>query len=358
MNSLKPRKPYAQLLTSLAVALTVVACGGGGGGGGTDGPDVVDVTKPDELMSALDNKVTSGGVPLQQIVGQPPVSNAATPKVEDVPNATAEPGAQVSLPITLAGAPDLAALFAKIPNASSYFQATVAPEGGKAAAIAHAKSVGGFIPVTTVDFKIDVPANAGTGQFCIDVKFKDTAGNIGETKRACVNVVADAPEQPANDQPSNANFGAALLGTWASNCFDIDDEDNTSDYKGIKLLLTFSTGKVYAESFSLYGTTTCTGQAETLSVIDGAWSSGNAVYDEQAGRWQRPFDFNPNDPDPELDLEPCYNVLSLNAAANRLYLGLPSTFTYDFGQDPMPGDCSAEDLRPTSVIVGLPFIKQ
>jgi hypothetical protein len=360
MNDLNPRKLHSKLLAGLAVALIVTACGGGGGGGG-DGdpdPDVVELDQPDDLMAALDDKVTSDGVALQQVVGDPPATNALTPKIEDIPDATAQPGSTVSLPINLSGDQDLSALFAKIPGAGSYFQANIAP-GGKSRIVVPGKETVSFVFLTTVDFKVELPANLETGdRFCIEVKFRNTANDVGEPVQACINVVPDAPEAPANDQPSNAEFGSTLLGTWATNCFDIDSEDNTSEFKGAKLLLGFSSGKVFSESVALYGTSTCTGEASTAPFIDGVWNAGNAVFDGQSGRWLRPFDFNPNDPDPNIDFEPCYNVLSLNSAATQLYLGLPSTFSFDSGQAPVPGDCSAEDLRPTSVIVGLPFIKQ
>jgi len=355
MNNLNPRKLHSKLLAGLAVTLIVTACGGGGGG--DSDPDVVKLSEPDDLMEALDDKVTSNGSPLEQVIGTPPATNALTPKIEDIPDATAQPGSTVSLPINLSGEQDLSALFAKIPGAGSYFQANIAPPDGKRSTVTQGKA--GFVALTTVDFKVELPANLETGdQFCIEVKFKGTANDVGEPVQACINVVADAPEAPANNQPSNAEFGGKLLGTWASNCFDIDSEDGSSDFKGAKLLLGFSSGKVFTESVALYDTTTCTGQAETTPFVDGVWNSGNVVYDEQSGRWQRPFDFNPNDPDPSVDFEPCYNVLSLNTAATQLYLGLPATFTFDSGQAPVPGDCSAEDLRPTSVIVGLPFTKQ
>ncbi len=354
LNPLNPRKPYASFLAGLAVALTVTACGGGGGG-----DDKVALDKPDELMAALDDKVTANGTPLQQLNGQPPASNGLTPKIEGIPNATAVPGDTVSLPINFPANTDLQALFAKVPNAGSYFQATVAP-GGKVAKAA----VGGIAVLQTIEFQVEVPANLQTGgQFCLDVKLQDSSENIGQPVRACVEVVETPPAAPANDQGTAAEFGPKLLGNWATNCINIESGEATAeDPKGAKLVLGFTPGKAFSETIEFYSTTTCNGSpSESIAFIDGVWeTTANAVYSEQSRRWQRPFTFNPNDPDPNFDLEPCYNVLSFNAAATQLYLGLPSTFTFDDGSGtgPMPGDCSAEDTRPAAVLTGLPFIKR
>ncbi|HEY1076627.1 MAG TPA: hypothetical protein VGE51_08045 [Fontimonas sp.] len=356
MNSLNPRKPYASFLAGLAVALTVAACGGGGGGGGDD--DKVALDKPDDLMAALDDKVTANGTPLQQVVGQPPATTGLTPKIEEIPESTAVPGDTVTLPINFPANTDLQALFAKVPNAGSYFQASVAP-GGK---IAKA-TTGGFTVFQTVSFQVDVPENLQTGgRFCIEVKLRDAAQNVGEPAQVCINVVATAPAAPTNDQPTAAEFGPTLLGNWATSCISIESEESTAeDFKGAKLVLGFAPGKTFSETIEFYSTATCTGSPSDSFVgfIDGAWeTTPEAVYSEQSKRWQRPFTFNPNDPDPSFDLEPCYNVLSFNAAATQLYLGVPNTFTFDDGTGPTPGDCSAEDTRPAAVFTSLPFTKR
>lgn len=353
MNSLNSRKPYASFLAGLAVALTVAACGGGGGGGG-DG-DKVSLEDSDGLMEALDDKVTANGTPLTQVVGTPPASNGLTPKIEDIPDATAVPGDTVSLPISFPASTDLQALFAKVPGAGSYFQASVAP-GGKTL------SKAGIAVLQTVEFQVEVPDNLETGgRFCIEVKLRDTDENVGATEETCISVVETAPPPPADDQPSAEEFGTKLLGNWATNCINIESEDpEIEDYKGAKLVLGFTRGKAYSESIEFYSTTSCAGSpSESFTgFIDGVWEAGASTYSEQARRWQRAFTFNPNDPDPSIDFEPCYNVLSLNAAATQLYLGLPITFTVDDGTGPTPGDCTAEDTRPAAVLTGLPFIKR
>ncbi len=359
MNELTPpsRKPHASFLAGLAVALSVAACGGGGGG-----DDKVSLDKPDDLMAALDNKVTANGTPLTQILGTPPPSTGLTPKIQSISNATAVPGNTVSLPINFPAATNLQSLFAKVPGAKdSYFQISVeSPDsGGKAA-------TGGFTVLQRIEFQVTVPDNLdlGTGdQFCIEVKLKDTAENIGQPEQACISLAATAPPAPEDDQPSASELDAKLSGSWATNCINIEsDEAQLEGNKGVKLVLGFLPDQVYRESFEFFPDTDCAGSpSETLAgFLEGVWNAEDSVYSEQARRWQRPFTFNPNDPDPDIDLEPCYNVLSFNADATQLYLGLPNTFTIDdeSGRGPMPGDCSEEDTRPVAVLTGLPFVKR
>lgn len=372
MNSLNPRKPYLHLLAGAAVALTLAACGGGSDGDDNNpDPQVVEVDDPNGLMDALENKVTSGGSSLQFVNNgtTPPASTADTDpeplKAEAVEEVTAVPGDTVTLPVSLNGSPQLDSLFAKVPGASSYFQAQVAP-GGKARVAGKAS----LITLTTIDFQVTVPDNvqADAGSFCFDFTVKSADGRVSDPVRSCIDVKSTPPPQPTNDQPTVADLDAALAGNWFTNCIDIEDEDfdgdGTTDFSSAKLGLTFGSGRSYAESVVIYSDNNCATPAEGFegaqAFINGTYNAGGSQYSEQGGFWQRNFTFTPtNDPNfPELQFDPCFNRLRLNANKTQLFLGVPITFTFDDGSNPVEGDCRSDDTRPETVLTALPFIKQ
>lgn len=368
----------AMPIRSLVVAsgfgamLTLAACGGGGGGGGGNEP--VPLDNPDAVMSSLSNKVTSSGSGVEWVTdgSSPPAPTTAdpdTPKAEaGVADSTAVPGDTISLPINVSGGQSLTNLFAKVPGANSYFNALLTPPGGKSMVRLHktaAKATGSFTAVQLIDFRIQLPTNLETGgEFCLDFTVKTSTEEVTEPVTACVTVVAaaDRPPQPTDDQPATSALDNALAGNWISECLDIEDIDSdgdgVNDIKGAKIGLGFASGSTYTEFIQLFGTDACTDAAQVSPFVDGVYTAGASEYNEQAGFWQRPFDFNPNDPDPSIDFLPCYNLLRLQGG-NTLFLGIPLTFQFDdgTGASPQEGDCKSQDTRPTTVITSLPFTR-
>ncbi|MFA5940784.1 MAG: hypothetical protein WC809_15610 [Sinimarinibacterium sp.] len=326
-------------------------------------------------MSSLSNKVTSSGSGVDWVTDgssppAPTTEDPDTPKAEaGVADSTAVPGDTISLPINVSGGQSLTNLFAKVPGAASYFDALLVPSGGKSMVRMHkttSKATGSFTAVQLIDFRIDLPTNLDTGgEFCLDFTVKTSTNEVTEPTRACVTVVAEAdrPAQPADDQPAASALGDVLAGNWISECFDIEDIDSdgdgVNDIKAAKIGIGFASGSTYTEFIQIFGTDACTGSAQDSPFIDGVYTAGATEFNEQAGFWQRPFDFNPNDPDPSIDFLPCYNLLRLANNNTTLLLGIPLTFQIDdgTGANPQEGDCKDPTTRPTTVITSLPFTR-
>lgn len=369
MNTISSPLRFFMRATGFSAVLLVAACGGGGGGGG-GGNEPVPLGDPNAVMDSLSGKVTSGGSGVQIVTGTPPAATTEdpdTPKAEaGVEQSTAVPGDSVSLPVNVSGGQQLTNLFAKIPGASSYFDASLAPSGGKSMVRLHKaapKQGTSLTAVQVLDFRIDLPTNLATGdQLCFDFAVKTSTNQVTEPTRACITVVAQRPAQPANDQPDAGTLESALAGNWISECFDIEDSDTdgdgVNDLKAVKIGLGFEAGSTYSEFVELFGTDNCSDTGDAFPFVDGVYSAAQAQYNEQVGVWQLPFDFNPNDPDPSIDYLPCYNLLRIEGS-NTLFLGVPLTFQFDdgTGANPQAGDCKSPDTRPTSVITSLPFTR-
>lgn len=366
MKALKVADPIRSLVAASCVgaALSLAACGGGGGGGGNDNP--VPLNDPNALMSSLAGKVTSSGSGVEYVTNAAPP--APTPEDPDTPKAeagvtdsTAVPGDTISLPINVAGGQQLTNLFAKVPGASSYFDAVL---GGSGKSMVQLRKAGTtFTAVQLIDFRIQLPTNLETGgEFCFQFSVKTSTNEVTDPTEACVTVVAaaDRPPQPQDDQPAAAALGNALAGNWISGCFDIEDSDSngdgTADAKAAKIGLNFASGSTYSEFVQIFGADNCSGGAQQSEpFVTGVYAAGASEFNEQAGIWQRPFDFNPNDPDPSIDFLPCYNLLRLANNNSTLLLGIPLTF--QLGGNPEAGDCRSQDTRPTTVITSLPFTR-
>ncbi|MEQ1439440.1 hypothetical protein AAG565_08755 [Fontimonas sp. SYSU GA230001] len=356
------------LASSFGAVLALAACGGGGGGGG-DNP--IPLSDPNAVMASLATKVTSSGAGVQYVTNSTPPAptpqDPETPKAEaGVAQSTAVPGDTISLPVNVSGGQQLTNLFAKVPGASSYFNAQLTPSGGKSMVRLHqtsAKTSGSFVAVQLVDFRIELPANLQTGgEFCLDFTVKTATNQVTVPTRSCVTVVApqDRPAQTADDQPAANQLGNVLAGDWVSECFDIDDFDSNgdgvNDVKAAKVGVGFGAGSTYTEFIQIFGTDVCSDAAQTSPFVDGTYSAGASAYNPQTRLWQRPFDFLPDDPN-SIGFLPCYNLLRLADNNATLLLGIPLTFQFDDGENPQEGDCKSQDTRPTTVITSLPFTR-
>lgn len=352
-------------------AAALSACGGGGGGGGGGGP--ISLDQPNQVMSSLQNKVTSGGggVPLVEGSVPVPVSADAPKATPGVAETKAAPGDTVSLPVIVEGSPVLSNLYAKLPNADSYFNVTN-PDSSKH--LLRKADTGVPVPVVVgsiVDFRVELPDNLDltTGnQICFDFSVREQGSDVRSADvRSCITLEAETPT-PQNDQPPVS----ALQGSWLSACqsLEFEDEEEVSDIRGARFGLSFVDGqKTFTQFFEYYGTNDCQPNSVLSEysgfVIDGTYEvQATATYEAQNRRFQRELDFFPNDPFdgelPDIRVEPCYNIVSFQNQ-NTLYLGLPLTFTIDFGDGqaaPVPGDCREESTRPDVVLSFLPFTKQ
>lgn len=356
MNSLEPRTPRALLLTTLAVALAVGGCGGGGGGGGESGP--VSLDDPNNVMAALENKIVSSGGELALVQNAlPPASNSVNPKANEVPEISATPGSVVTVPVQFSGKPDLEALFAKVPEASSYITGDIENDGSgtrKAAIRAVRKfETVAAPPQSVIDLQIDLSGfeRGVQDKLCLDIKFsggqlENGSDRVGDPVRICIKLV---DQQPADDQPDAETLKTTLIGSWASQCIVSDDGSSA------KIVFGFGQGVTYSDTIELYSTTDCSGTPEVASGLGGTYEVGASNFSETAGAWQYAFTFVPNNIE-GTDLRRCYNRLRVSGTS--LYLGFPATFTVDNGQAPVAGDCRSEATRPEAVNLGFPFSKR
>ncbi|MES0872791.1 hypothetical protein [Sinimarinibacterium thermocellulolyticum] len=363
------KRLFPRTASIAGLVLVLSACGGGGGGGGNPIP----LDQPDALMESLNDKIASpnGGIEFVPNATPPaPTGDGQTPKVAAGVELTAEPGDTVSLPVSIGGAPDLSALFAKIPGASSYFQVNLGGGGGsKAARRAAKQATGGFVLTTIIGFNVTLPQNLATGgAFCFEFAAKDAAGNVSSPDVSCITVVAEKPV-PMDDQPSAAQTAAALQGSWQSPCFDVSDdfdEDGTiesDEQESVREVINFVGTDQYATFFDFYAANrTCSGTAERLQAPGGTYALGNSAQPDSQGKYARAIDFVPNPDDPNFGdaVSTCYNLLRLEGSGgsiDTLLLGYPIPFAFDFegAPEPVSGDCRSPQTRPTAVIPSLPF---
>lgn len=371
----------AGLVASVSSGLLLLsACGGGGGGGGEPTPmptatpgGQIKLDQPNELMDALSDKIVSTGGSIDFVQGQAPgtTGDGLTPKVTAGIEVTAEPGDTVSLPVSIGGAPDLSALFAKVPGADSYFDVDLSGIGGKngsKTARQMAKQGGGFAFSTIVGFDVELPENLETGdEFCFEFAAKDAGGNVSSRDLSCITVVVEKPA-PTDDQPSAAQTATALQGTWSSPCIDVTedvDEDGTieaDELESVREVINFVGTNQYGTFFDFYSNRNCGGSAERLQAPGGTYSLGGSSQADTQGKYARAIDFvpDPNDPNFGELASTCYNLLRLEDTGgnfNTLLLGYPVTFSIDFegAPEPVTGDCRTPQTRPTAVIPSLPF---
>lgn len=193
----------------LWLALCIGACGGGGGGGG--GGQQVAVDNPDALTQAVD--VALGDSLADKVTGSPPAPSGS--EVVDAPLVAAdvaatevEAGDEVAVPLTVRSASQIERLFAKIPDADSYFEITVAAGGKRmAAAAARAKAQQLAKALTqTFPFSVKVPGSVENGRFCIQFSAQDVDGRVSNVAEVCLDVVDQA--QPSANLPPDASAGA------------------------------------------------------------------------------------------------------------------------------------------------------
>jgi hypothetical protein len=356
-------------LVATMMASTLAACGGGGGGGGGD--DRIPLSDPNAVMVSLGDKVASPNGSVDYIPsGAPPAptGDGLTPKVTGGVQATAEPGETVSLPVSIGGAPSLAALYAKVPGAGSYFQVNLGGAGkasDRVAKLAGKQTGGGFNLTTIIGFNVALPANLETGdQFCFEFSAKDANGNVSSTTstadRSCVTVVSSKPT-PTNDQPNAQTTPTALQGVWNSPCFDVSEGE---EVESVREVINFVGSNGYSTFFDFYPNRTCTGTPERFQAPGGTYALAGAAVPDAQGKYARPVDFVPDPADPNFGnvAATCFNLLRLEGAGgnfDRLFLGYPIPFSIDFegAPEPVAGDCRSEGTRPTFVITSLPFTR-
>lgn len=186
------RSSFSTLLLCCAL---LSGCGGGGGGGGGSPSQPVDTSAPNAVASAV----------LFKIGGTPATSTAGTPQVQDPVSAASAPVASVtstaakqintagsSTTLSVSFQPQasavMAAIFAKIGGASSFFTFNAPPAG---------KAAGG---VQNFTITLQLQEDFQTGQFCVELSGIDSGGLVSNVQTVCV-VTA-----PAN----------ALQGTYGS----------------------------------------------------------------------------------------------------------------------------------------------
>lgn len=347
--------------SGLGVALTLAACGGGGGGGGNEPVSLADANA---VMSSLDGKVNGDSVTDAQV----PAVNALEPKVESAgPDTSAVTGDAVVLPVSVQTGSALAALYAKVPGAGTWFMVQPPPPpGGKTVLIpkTSAKTAISFNLVQVVNFAVTLPKldTTGTdGKLCFEFRAETVDGQVTGSAadgRACIAVVSERPQPAANDQPSTAALPGALAGNWASPCIDIEDFQADADgdgtdetYRTADVALNFGASTTYSQSFRLYQATACGGSPLDLVPFDGNYTAGDAALNTLTNTWQRPIDFVPNDPN-GLGLRTCFNRLRLEGSSTLL-LGLPLTFSV--AGEASEGDCRTTGTRPESVLTSFPL---
>jgi hypothetical protein len=367
--------PNALLVSAgLGCALMLGACGGGGGGGGGDG-NPIPLNQPDALMDGLNDKIASTSGSISFVQGQAPAQtgDGLTPKVTAGIEVTAEPGDTISLPVSIGGAPDLSALFAKVPGAASYFEVDLGGAGkaGSKSAERLAKQGGGFALNTIIGFNVTLPSNLSTGgEFCFEFAARDAGGNVSSRDESCVTVVVEKPT-PTDDQPGSGATATALQGTWNSPCFDSTDDfdgDGTiepDEQESVREIINFVGTNQYSTFFDFHTNRTCAGTAERLQAPGGTYALGAASQADSQGKYARAIDFvpDPNDPNFGGQVATCYNLLRLEGTGgsfNTLLLGYPIPFSFNFedipgAPEPVSGDCRTQQTRPTSVITSLPF---
>ena len=364
-------------LVAAMMASTLAACGGGGGGGGGN-DDPIPLNDPNAVMASLGNKVASPNGSVNYVPsGTPPAptGDGLTPKVSGGVVTTAEPGETISLPVNIAGAPDLSALFAKVPGASSYFQVNLGGAGGKsgsrAAKVAGKQTGSGFNLTTIITVNLTLPENLGTdGRFCFEFSAKDASGNVSAATtgdpaqggdRSCITVVADKPA-PTDDQQQTTP--TALQGVWNSPCFDVSED---GEEESVREVINFVGSNGYSTFFDFYSNRTCSGTVERFQAPGGTYAFAGAAAPDGQGLYARPINFVPDPNDPNFGdlVSTCYNLLRLEGSGgspNRMLLGYPIPFAFDFSEfegapEPVAGDCSTEGTRPTFVITSLPFTR-
>lgn len=373
----KVKFPYSIRSAALASAFAMfglTACGGGGDGGGGGGDTPIPLDDPNGVMAALDGKITSssGSVSLQNGDPDPQTGDGQTPKLTAGIMATAEPGETVSLPVSIGGAPELLALFAKVPGASSYFQVDLGGGGGKAGAKVAGRSGkqggGSFVFTTIVGFTVPLPTNLETGgTLCFDFSAEDADGNVSSTDQSCIEVVAERPA-PSDDQPSAEQTPTALQGDWNSPCSDISEDSNgdgtisSDEQESVREVISFTGSNQYATFFDFYPNRSCEGTAERALAPGGTYSVGANAGPDSQGNYARPIDFvpDPNDPNFGSLAAPCYNLIRLEGSGgsfSQFFLGFPLPFTLTSSEPAQPGDCRTTDTRPTAVITSLPFTR-
>ncbi|WP_370307417.1 hypothetical protein [Sinimarinibacterium flocculans] len=191
------RRLYRPAWTALAAALLIAACGGGGGGDNGQ--------TPDQVMGNLTDKINVPGATVTQPTGTPPSaadnpqgSEESAPVVEpDADEINGTPGQKVTIPVSVTTTTDLANLFAKVPGASSYFDAAF---GGGAKAMKDLRFKSLFKPtglrrgkgLFTIAFEVDLPANFPAGRFCFEFSARDVEELTSGVETVCI-VVGSAP---------------------------------------------------------------------------------------------------------------------------------------------------------------------
>lgn len=278
---------------AVAAALALSACGGGGGGGG-GGPT------PDEVMDTLSDKVNVPGATVSQPSGDPPAaadnpagSEGSEPVVSaDDGEIDGEPGEKVTIPVSVQVTNALDSLFAKIPGASSYFQAQIDPAGAKLASAIPTKMGFTVKPramakgTLILDFEVDLPEGTPTGRkICFEFSAQDVETLTSDVTKVCIVVVSPAPTPTATPAPTPTPTPTPppTTGT-AADCLNEDIFTAGNRYT-LNTRSTFS-GETY-ESNSEYvalGQTTFNGNQALEVAVSFSESSGGEVFSSESAK--------------------------------------------------------------------------
>lgn len=356
-----------------AATLLLGGCGGGGGGGDGGNDNPVPLNDPNALMQALADKVDAGALMIEIENGVPPANAGEEgPKVtEGISESTAVPGDMVAVPVRIDGGPDLSNLYAKITGATNfYFNVPVGGDGGGKSGekpwISVRKQEFGFIALTTLDFRAELPENldlATGNEICFDLSVEGSDGSISTVANPCISIGAQRPAV-IDDQPPGAEMPERLDGTWLSSCLDIVDfAAGEATIRAARLGLIFTAeGTTYTEAAYTYTADDCSAGEAITPQVSGTYVIGGEIDSNQNSLRTRAIDFEPT-VDPQTNTPvPCFNRLRIadedgDDNYELLFLGVPRT-SYPGQANALPDDCRAEDTRPGYVLTSLPFSKQ
>lgn len=200
--------------TALLCASLLAGCGGGGG----DAPPTVvavDPTSPNSVANAILLEV--GGTAGTSSPGAPPLQDAATSANAPVASVDAPAqkiddtsGSSTSASVSFEANSAIAAIFAKVTGASTFFTITP-PPGGKAT---HA---------FTIDLQLLAPFE--TGQFCLELSGRDADGLVSNVQSVCV-VTAPANSLQGTYSVSGSNAAGVLFTFFSDGYFFFQGQNN------------------------------------------------------------------------------------------------------------------------------------
>jgi hypothetical protein len=334
----------------LATTLALAGCGGG------DDDGRVNTGNADEVMNNV--LVRIGGVAATQQSGSPPqpTGTADSPKAlagSDPMTMTASAGSTVDIPVSFQASAVMTSIFAKVGNATTYFQASN-PIGGKFAKAVPVSGAGQNFVIT-----VELTADFEPGQFCIAINGIDAGGRVSNVDAVCIRLV-DSITPTAQDQPTAAALATALEGNWLSNCQAFQTADRSGS---AKVGFTFGTGQTYTQFIDIWDVPNCPGNPNSaVTVVNGTVQIGQAPVfvptgtSTVVGFWATPIDFLPDAASTALGAHPCFNLLRFvnDDPADRFFLGVPLGFSLT-GEEDSPAPCASVATRPTYLNAAVQF---